>query len=324
MCSSMPMKPIHKPFDRMDLNLLRVFEAVFRERHLTRAARALTVTPSAVSHALRRLREHLDEPLFQREGARMVPTAMCQRVAPALLEQLAQLRSLLDQWGRFDPRESTQTFRVGLSESVEPMLVPGFSPAFFRAAPAASLVSQAFDRTDLPRRLASRQLDVAIEIAIPTPPQLRHEPLLEDDLCVVLRRAHPVRRGPTLKQYCAARHVVVSARPAGAVLEDMVLVQFGIERRVSVRCRSYVTALRLAEQSDDMLTMPTRVAEDLGRSLAVARRPLPVKIPSLHLHVYWHANMDAEPSNLWLRGLLHQSVSEAQSKGGGLRRISRS
>src|SRR5258708_11153018 len=146
MCSSMPMKPVHKPFDRMDLNLLRVFEAVFRERHLTRAARALTVTPSAVSHALRRLRQHLDEPLFHREGARTVPTAMCQRVAPALLEQLAQLRSLLDQWGRFDPRESTQAFRVGLSESVEPMLVPGFSPAFFRAAPAASLVSQAFDR----------------------------------------------------------------------------------------------------------------------------------------------------------------------------------
>jgi DNA-binding transcriptional LysR family regulator len=310
----MPMKPVHKPFDRMDLNLLRVFEAVFRERHLTRAARALSVTPSAVSHALRRLREQLDEPLFLREGARMVPTPMCQRVAPSLLEQLAQLRSLLDRWGRFEPRESIETFRIGLSESVEPMLVPGFSPSFFRAAPGASLVSQGFDRTDLSRRLASRQLDLAIEIAVPTPPQVRHEALLEDSLCVVLRRSHPVRRGLTLKQYCDARHVVVSARPSGAVLEDMVLAQFGIERRVSVRCRSYVTALRLAEQSDDLVTMPTRVAEDLGRSLAVVRRPLPVKIPSLHLHAYWHANMDGDPSNVWLRDLLHRSVSDAQSK----------
>jgi hypothetical protein len=97
------MKPVHSPFDRMDLNLLRVFEAVFRERHLTRAARALSVTPSAVSHALRRLRDHLDDPLFGREGARMVPTAMCERAAPALLEQLSRLRSLLDQWGRFEP-----------------------------------------------------------------------------------------------------------------------------------------------------------------------------------------------------------------------------
>ena len=320
MCSSRPMKTVHNPFDRMDLNLLRVFEAVFRERHLTRAARALSVTPSAVSHALRRLREHLDEPLFRREGARMEPTAMCQRVAPALLAQLAQLRSLLDRWGRFEPRESTQTFRVGLSESVEPMLVPGFCPSFFRAAPAASLVSQGLDRTDLPRRLASRQVDVAIEVAFPTPPQVRHEPLLKDNLCVVVRRLHPVRRGLTLKQYCDARHIVVSARPSGAVLEDMALVQFGIERHVSVRCRSYVTALRLVEQSDDVLTIPTRVAQDLGRSLAVVRRPLPVQLPSVHLHVYWHANTDADPTNLWLRGLLHQSVSEAQSKRVGLRR----
>ncbi|MGH7439187.1 MAG: LysR family transcriptional regulator [Polyangiaceae bacterium] len=298
----------------MDLNLLRVFEAVFRERHLTRAARALSVTPSAVSHALRRLREHLDEPLFEREGARMEPTAMCERVAPALLDQLAQLRSLLDRWGRFEPRESTQTFRVGLSESAEPMLVPGLCPSFFRAAPAASLVSMGFDRADLPRRLASRQMDVAIEIGLPTPPQVRHEPLLEDDLCVVVRRAHPIRRGLTLEQYRAARHIVVSARASGTVLEDIALAQFGIERQVSVRCRSYVTALRLVEQSNDLLTMPARVAQDLGRSLAVVRRPLPVRLPSVHLHVYWHANSDADPGNVWLRGLLHQSVSAAESK----------
>ena len=298
----------------MDLNLLRVFEAVFRERHLTRAARVLSVSPSAVSHALRRLREHLDEPLFVREGAKMEPTAMCQRAAPALLDELAQLRSLLDRWGRFEPRESTQTFRIGMSESVEPMLVPGLSPAFFRAAPAASLVSLGFDRADLSRRLASRQMDVAIEIVLATPPQVHHEPLLEDDLCVAVRRGHPLRRGPTLEQYRGARHVVVSARPSGTVLEDLALAQFGVERRVSVRCRSYATALRLVERSDDLLTIPTRIARDVGQSLAVLRRPLPVRLPSVHLHVYWHANSDADPSNLWLRNLMHKSVSAAVSK----------
>jgi DNA-binding transcriptional LysR family regulator len=314
MYSVAPMKPAHKQFESMDLNLLRVFEAVFRERHLTRAARVLSVTPSAVSHALRRLREHLDEPLFRREGARMEPTAMCQRAAPALFDELAQLRALLDRWGRFEAGESTQTFRVGMSESIEPMMVPGLTPAFFRAAPGASLVSLGFDRGDLARRLASRQMDVAIEIALATPPQVRHEPLLEDELCVVVRRGHPLRRGPNLKEYRGARHLVVSARPSGTVLEDLALAQFGIERRVSVRCRSYATALRLVEQSDDLLTIPTRIARDLGRLLAVARRPLPVGLPSVHLHLYWHANSDADPSNLWLRDLMHKSVSAAVSK----------
>jgi DNA-binding transcriptional LysR family regulator len=244
----------------------------------------------------------------------MEPTATCQRAAPALLDELAQLRSLLDRWGRFEPRESTQTFRVGMSESVEPMIVPGLAPTFFRAAPAASLVSMGFDRGELSRRLASRQMDLAIQIVRATPPQVRHEPLLEDDLCIVVRRGHPLRRAPTLEQYRGARHVVVSARPSGTVLEDLALAQFGIERRVSVRCRSYATALRLVEQSDDVLTIPTRIARDVGHSLAVVRRPLPVRLPSVHLHVYWHANSDADPSNLWLRNLMHKSVSAAVSK----------
>jgi DNA-binding transcriptional LysR family regulator len=93
----------------------------------------------------------------------------------------------------------------------------------------------------------------------------------------------------------------------------LALAQFGVERRVSVRCRSYATALRLVEQSDDFLTIPTRIARDVGHALAVIRRPLPVRLPSVHLHLYWHANSDAEPSNVWLRRLLHESASVAVS-----------
>jgi DNA-binding transcriptional LysR family regulator len=320
MFSSVPMKPVHTPFDSMDLNLLRVFEAVFRERHLTRAARALSVTPSAVSHALRRLREHLCDPLFQREGAKMVPTALCERAAPAFLDQLSQLRSLVDRWGRFEPRESTQTFRIGMTESVEPMVLPALCPALFRAAPAASLVSRGFDRAELPRKLAAHQIDLAIHVAFAAPAQVRHQPLLEDDLCVVVRRSHPIRGAPTLEQYQGARHLVVSARASGTVLEDFALAQFGVERRVSVRCRSYAAALRLVEQSDDLLTIPSRIARDIGGSLAIARRPLPFRLPPVHLHMYWHANSDADPSNLWLRNLAHHCVSTTVSKGAKVRR----
>jgi DNA-binding transcriptional LysR family regulator len=102
----------------------------------------------------------------------------------------------------------------------------------------------------------------------------------------------------------------------------MALAQFGVERRVSVRCRSYATALRLVEQSDDFLTIPTRIARDVGHALAVVRRPLPVRLPSVHLHLYWHANSDAEPSNVWLRSLLHESASVAASNR-AVRRIGR-
>ena len=300
------MKRAHKRFDAMDLNLLRVFEAVFRERHLTRAARVLSVTPSAVSHALRRLRDYLDDPLFEREGARMVPTAMCDRTAPALLEQLAQLRAILDQWGRFVPEECTQTFSLGMPESIEPFVLSSLWPSFREAAPRASLLSLAFQRAELARKLASRQLDVAIDVAFPTPAEVQHEQLLEDELCVVARGSPRSRRALTLAQYRDANHVVVSARATGTVLEDMALAQFGIERHVSVRCRSYATALRLAAASDDLLTIPARLAMGLGGDLPVVRLRLPVKLPAVRLHVYWHRNSDLDPSNLWLRDRMRQ------------------
>ena len=93
-------------------------------------------------------------------------------------------------------------------------------------------------------------------------------------------------------------------------MEDLALAQFGIERQVSVRCRSYVTALRLAEASDDLLTIPTQLAMGLGGSLDVVRLRLPVKVPPIRVHIFWHANHDLDPSNLWLRNLMRQLVTK--------------
>src|ERR1700740_640123 len=104
------MNQIHSIADTMDLNLLRVFEAVFQEANLTRAGDTLSLTPSAVSHAVRRLREVFGDPLFVRQGMSMVPTPACQRHAPALLDHLARMRQLMQQWGHFEPGDSRQAF----------------------------------------------------------------------------------------------------------------------------------------------------------------------------------------------------------------------
>ena len=116
------MNTFHSKTDRLDLNLLKVFEAAWRERHLGRAAHSLHLTPSAVSHALRRLREHLGDPLFVRDGRRMLPTPACQRLAPPLLESLSQLREALQNLERFEPAHSRQTFLLGMPYAIEAML----------------------------------------------------------------------------------------------------------------------------------------------------------------------------------------------------------
>ena len=118
------MNIIHSNAGQLDLNLLKVFEAAYREQHLGRAAQSLHLTPSAVSHALRRLRAQLGDPLFVRDGRRMLPTPACQRLAPPLLETLAQLRQWLQQLQHFDPAQARQAFHVGMPYAIEAMLLP--------------------------------------------------------------------------------------------------------------------------------------------------------------------------------------------------------
>src|SRR4051812_8677800 len=90
--------------DQLDLNLFRVFDVVFRERNLRRAAATLAVTQSAVSHALGRLRQQLGDPLFARQGRGLVPTALAQQLAPAVRDSLDGLQRALVSRRDFDPR----------------------------------------------------------------------------------------------------------------------------------------------------------------------------------------------------------------------------
>lgn len=285
----------------MDLNLLRVFETVYREQHLTRAAEALALTPSAVSHALRRLREQLGDALFVRDGKVMRPTPACLRQAPALIGQLAQLRQLLQQWGHFDPGQSRQRFRIGMPDAIELMLLPALQQAVFASAPLCSMVSAHFDRSSLGRQLAAGQLDLAIDVAQPMVEPVRHAPLLSDAFCLLARHGHPLQAPPALPAYLAARHVAVSTRATGVVIEDAALAQRGWQREVAVRCQNYTTAFRLVTESDLLLTVPARLAGEIDPLGRLQRWPLPFELPPVQLHLYWHAHREGDPANDWLR-----------------------
>ena len=298
------MNDIHGRAELSDLNLLRVFEAVFQARHLTRAADMLALTPSAVSHSLRRLREQLGDPLFTRHGHSMVPTPACMRLAPALFEHMARLRQMLQQWARFDAAQTRQTFRIGMPEAVEMTLMPTLQETFFREAPSASLASATFDRASLARLLAAAQLDLAIDIAQPVREPVRHELLLHDDFCIVASKQHPLKRRPTMKQYLAARHVAVSGRATGTVIEDSTLLSLGFQRSVALRCQNYASAFSVVARSDLLLTVPLRLSKGVALPHTLRRWPTPFDMPRLPLHLYWYMNNDSDAATQWLRGVI--------------------
>ena len=299
---------------RMDLNLFRVFEVIYRERSLTRAAAVLHVSQSAVSHALSRLRSHFDDPLFQRAGRGVRPTALALRLAPGILDSLARLQQSLGQLQDFDPLRAQRSFTLNLPEQLEPTILP---PLLAQLRPFASgirLRTASVRWGDLKLELASGRVDMAIEIARPVDGTLHQLQLLEEPLCVVVPATFS--GALTAERYLAAEHIAVASWRRGLSYEDLGLARLGHTRQVVQRCQNYQAAsLVVAQGSGCLLTMARQQAELINNSLSNRLLPLPIALPRLGLNLYWHEDAEMDPANQWLRG---QLLSLAQNSSSGV------
>lgn len=302
------MNQLHQTSADLDLNLLKVFEAVYREQHLSRASQILSLTPSAVSHALRRLREHLQDPLFERDGRNMRPTPACRRLAPDLLDTLATLRRVLQRAATFDPSSSRQTFQIGIRGSMEPIVLPRLIKELRERAPHLSVSGVRVERRELERELGSGRLELAVDVALPAAEPLRHRALARQDFCVLMRKGHPFGKRLTLKRYLNAEHLVVSARRSGPAPADLELQRLGHPRNVRMRCQNYHAAAAVVAESDYLLTLPRGLARQIDGGHGNQMRLPPFELPALELHLYWHANAEEDPANQWLRDLIFHLI----------------
>ena len=299
------MKRVHGPvpLGQLDLNLLRVFAVVHREGSLSRAGEALSLTQSAVSHAVARLRQHLGDPLFVREGPRMVPTALAHRIAPAIADALAAVERALAGGGAFDPRVDLAQVTIAIPDEIEPAVLPPLRALLTAAAPGVVVAGVRFDVERLRADLASRAIDVAVGVLHPGDPDVRREHLIDDEFCVVSRKRH---RGLDRAAYLALGHVAVALRRDLPAIEDALLAQASVHRRVVVRCQRYETALRIVAESDLILTAPRHFAVPLAPTLALHVLRPPVPLPAAQLNLYWHRRSDDDPANQWIRAQLRR------------------
>jgi DNA-binding transcriptional LysR family regulator len=295
---------------RIDLNLFRVFEAIYRERNLTRAAALLHLSQSAVSHALKRLREQLDDPLFVREGRGVAPTPLATQLAPGIQEALAGLLRSVTRGQDFDPAQDRRTFTLNMPEQMEPVVLPNIIDHLRRVAPQLQVRCSSLHWAELQRELSAGRIDLAIEIARPTDTELRQQLLLSDPLCVV---AGPAFSGPLdIARYLAAEHIAVTSRRRGICVEDLALARQGLARQVRQRCQHYLSAALLVAQSEWLLTMPRRYAELINAGLPNRLLELPVSLPLVNLNLYWSRQVENQAGHAWLR---EQMLALAGSRG---------
>lgn len=305
-----------KNFRTLDLNLLRVFDAVMTEGSMTRAAEVLSITQPAASHALKRLHAWMGEPLFQRSASGMTPTARAVALWPQVRAALTELQRSLAP-GRYDPAHDRAEFRITMADAAAGPLAPAMVAAIEAEQALADLRILPLTTRDPRALLQAEQADLAIGhfpallsalLAEGERAQLRHMPLHRTEYVCVMRAGHPLAVGElTLDRYCAAHHVLFSVSGRAHAEVDEALALRGRRRRVVLTVNQYQLAGRVVAQSDLLTVLPASFVEGSVPG-AVVTRPLPVDIGPLTVDMVWLARRDADPPHRWLRGLVERSA----------------
>lgn len=298
-----------------DLNLLVAFDVLARTGSVTHAAADLGVTQSGMSHALRRLREELGDPLFVRAGGRWVLTPRAEALRLPIRSALVSLARALAEPDAFDPATADRTFRLAAPDLVDLLLVPPLVVRFAREAPRVSLAMVPALGPRLLALLETGEVDLAI---VPeTAPPMPWQAIPDDSAEIVTRRlfvdryrcfaraGHPalVEGRLTLDAYLAHPHLLVAPTGAGAGLVDQLLAGRGLARRIGVRVTSFAVAPRIVAETDLLLTAPSGLARVLGDASVAVVEP-PIEVPPSALAMVWHRRLSADPGHRWLRDQL--------------------
>jgi DNA-binding transcriptional LysR family regulator len=300
---------------RADLNLLVLFEAVLAERHVGRAADKLSLTASAVSHGLGRLRKLLNDPLFLRTPKGVVPTDRATELAGPIAEILARVRTVVGAAEPFDPTKSTRRFMVGAPDGALAVFLPQLLAALRRSAPridigvrqllparAAKVVERAWDLTLAD--LDARELDVAIIPIDAVPARFVGRVLFEEDFVVVTRPGHPFARNPTLDCYCENQHLLVSATGDQYGFFDMLLAGQGRSRRVAITVPNFMMALAVVAETDLLASLPRRLVAMHAARFGVVTNELPIAHPRSIVRAVATKAAVTDAGVAWLIGIL--------------------
>lgn len=290
----------------LDLNLLRVFDAVFRHGSVSRAAQEVGLSQPAASQAVTRLRQLLGDPLFERMHGGVRPTPRAERLARAVRTALATLEVALAEAHTFDPLQASQCFRIHLSDIGEARFLPPLMQALREKAPNVKLETLPMPMGEIADALDRGSLDIAIGF-LPGVTGTKQQVLLSDHYAVLLRQAHPVLKGLKNKRL-GPEHLqgldYVAVRSHSETLR--ILRTLELQSQIRLSAAHFMAVPSIVRQSDLAVIMPAEIAdtfEQMG-GYAVLQADLPESAFDVSLH--WSWRFEREPANQWLRALVSE------------------
>lgn len=284
-----------------DLNLLRVFSAVYAERNVSRAASATALSQPAMSNALMRLRKACSDQLFVRTARGMEPTALAEELIGPVRQALAILQECLERPQGFNPKDSEHTFKILMSDAGESAILPPLMAAVVKEAPGVRIESVRYPHEEYAHLLQSGQADLAVGNLSFLKAGFYQQRLFGDPYCCIARKRHPTINGRlTLQDYMQAQHLSISTGTAD-VLVERALARSRSKRNITLRVTHYHVAVDIVEGTNLVATVPRNAAHN---AKGVQVLPVPLKIPAADVRQFWHRRAHNDLANQWLRGVL--------------------
>lgn len=307
--------------NRLDLNLLRVFDAVYRHRSVSRAAEELGLSQPAASQAVTRLRLLLGNALFERMHGGVRPTPRAERLALVVREALAALEVGLGEARAFDPKASQQVFRIHLSDIGEARFLPALMAALRERAPGVRIETLPLPMAEIAEALDRGTLDAAIGF-LPGVLSTERSVLLHDHYCVLLRSGHPLlaaSKGRRLGMKALRQLEFVAVRSHSETLR--ILQALDLTERIRLSAAHFLAVPSIVGETDLAVLMPHEIAAVFVRrgGYALLEAELPGHRFAVSLH--WSRRFAQEPGRVWLRecigalfGQLEAPAAERQEK----------
>jgi DNA-binding transcriptional LysR family regulator len=305
----------------LDLNLLRLFDAVWRSRSVSLAAQQLGMSQPAASQGLARLRALLGDALFERSGSGVRPTPRADRLAQGVQMALATIEEALNASQVFDPQRSERVLRVHLSDIGEARFLPELVQSLQHHAPGMRLEALSLPHGKIGPALDSGQLDLAIGF-LPEVVDTLNQPLLSDRYVVLMRQAHPVaERWKALEKSgqasTVAAHGVLAELEFAAVRTHSdtlrILELMHWQHRLRLTVSHFLSLPGIVRSSDLAVLMPRNFAHGFAveGALAIIEPDLPLRDFTVSMH--WSQRFDQDPCLKWLR----QTVAQLFGSGPG-------
>ena len=286
----------------LDLNLLLIFDAVYTERSISKAAVKLHLSQPTVSNALARLRERLEDPLFERSAQGMLPTPRAKILAEPIRQALAALERGLRDSSDFDFANAQREFVVAVEDYGETVVLPRFIDWLGQVAPGIRISIRPEPGTQLQAELREGAVDLALDYFPLQDKAVHSSCVMTETLLTLSRRDHPLvgeRMG--LELYLSLRHVVLAHRANSRPMIDLALAKRGMARNIAVTVPHFLSMPVLVQTTDLICTLPRSMALLYADHFRLKAHAVPLRVPQFPVYMLWHENAHGDKGHQWFR-----------------------